>query len=370
MLGIFVDIGNEIDDVEKEAEMLSGALKLYQDSSDGQDQVWTWLTTRGLAFGIEKIYTGCEHIMAMIASEIDGARIDHYEGWHIALLKRMAHPFPRVREAVISDECCRKLDRLRSFRQERSSFGLAPDADMISGKVTEALQAFEQFRIELEAFANRFNSPTPDGGIMAPPKYGAMSADSFLDWISHQVERHELVDGEPVRMMAGVGQSHNVVTSNILVALASGAKSKGCRTTSSDTAVRTGPYGIRYPEIVVDCGPPDPSARQAAQPILVVEVASPDASAVDLTDRLDEYQRHDDIQVIVLVEPDIVLMRVYRRDVHGPWNVERYDDLTEIIDLPEIGSSISLADVYDTLSPAIRPRPRVVDEPESGGPGF
>lgn len=205
---------------------------------------------------------------------------------------------------------------------------------------------------------------------MATPKHGAMTADSFLDWITHQVERHELVDGEPVRMMAGARQSDNVVTSNIVVGLAPMAKGRGCRTTSSDTAVRTGPYGIRYPDVVVDCGSPVPSARQAIRPILVVEIASPGTFAVDLTDKLDEYQRHEDIQVIMLVEPDIISLRVYRRDTHGLWNVEKYDGLGDVIDLPEIGSSISLADIYDTLNPTIRPRLRMVGEPESNSPGF
>ncbi len=107
---------------------------------------------------------------------------------------------------------------------------------------------------------------------MRLPEHGSMSADAFLHWIEGQAERHELVDGTAVRMMAGAKQSHNVVTSNILVAMAPSAKFKGCRTTSSDTAVRTGPQGVRYPDIVVDCAPPDPSAREAARPVAVVEV--------------------------------------------------------------------------------------------------
>jgi Uma2 family endonuclease len=197
---------------------------------------------------------------------------------------------------------------------------------------------------------------------MGIAEHGLMSADEFLDWIERQAERHELVDGAPVRVMAGARQSHNVVTSNMVVALVPSAKTKGCRTTSSDTAVRTGPRGVRYPDIVVDCGPPAPSAREATRPTVVVEVTSLGTMAIDLTDKLDEYQAHDDIQVIMLVEPDVISVKVYRRDVQGLWNVERYDDLEQVVPLTEVGSSLPMRDIYDTLEPKAPPRLRVVPD--------
>ncbi|ANY83556.1 hypothetical protein BB934_35455 (plasmid) [Microvirga ossetica] len=192
-----------------------------------------------------------------------------------------------------------------------------------------------------------------------------MTADEFFDWIERQSEPHELVDGMPVRMMAGARQSHNVAITNIVVALAPSAKTKGCRTTSSDTAVRTGQFGVRYPDVVVDCSPPDPSAKDAVWPTVVVEMSSPGTLSIDLTDRIDEYQAHDDIQVIMLVEPDVISVKVYRRDVHGLWTIEKYDELEQSIDLPEVNSSIRLRDIYDTLEPKSRPRLQVVQEPES-----
>jgi len=200
---------------------------------------------------------------------------------------------------------------------------------------------------------------------MGIPDHERISADEFLDWIERQNERYELVEGSPVRMMAGARQSHNVATSNIVVALAPSAKAKGCRTTSSDTAVKTGKFGVRYPDVVVDCGPADPSAKAATKPTVIVEVSSPGTLAVDLTDKMDEYQAHEDIQVIMLVEPDVIFVKVYRRDKHGSWNVEKYDSLDQAVALPEVDASISLRDVYDTLEPKSRPRLNIV--PETSG---
>ena len=195
---------------------------------------------------------------------------------------------------------------------------------------------------------------------MGDAEQEVMSADEFLVWIEAQDARHELVRGVPTRLMAGAKQGHNVVTSNILVALVPQAKQHGCRTTSSDTAVRTSQNAIRYPDIVVDCGPFDPSAREATGPVLVVEVSSPRTSSIDVTDKLDEYRSHAGLRLILLVDPDVVAVKVYRRDAAGAWHVERYDGLAQSIDLPEIGGSLSLTDLYDTLSPKQRPPLRVV----------
>ncbi|MGJ3263594.1 MAG: Uma2 family endonuclease [Salinarimonas sp.] len=189
---------------------------------------------------------------------------------------------------------------------------------------------------------------------MAVAEPGPMSADAFLAWLADRNERWELVDGVPIRMMAGAKQSHNVVASNILVALAPAAKRRGCRTTASDTAVRTGPANVRFPDVVVDCGPPNSSAREAAHPTLVVEVASPGTLVVDLTDKLDEYRRVAAIRLILLVEPDVVAAKLWRRDAQGGWAVEKYDELDARIPLPEIGAELGLAEVYDTLEPGRR----------------
>lgn len=195
---------------------------------------------------------------------------------------------------------------------------------------------------------------------MGIPEHERQSAEAFLDWVEKQSERFELVEGVPIRLMAGARQSHNVATSNILVALAPSAKTAGCRTTSSDTAVKTGPSGVRYPDVVVDCGPPDPSAKAATRPTVVVEVSSPGTLAVDLTDKMDEYRAHDDIRVIMLVEPDVVFVKVYRRETHGLWTVERYDGLDQTVELPDVNATVSLRDIYDTLEPKSRPRLNVV----------
>lgn len=191
--------------------------------------------------------------------------------------------------------------------------------------------------------------------------HARVTAEAFLDWVCGQDGHFELVDGYVVEMMAGAKQAHNVAVSNIVMAIGPQAKKGGCRTTASDTAVQTGAHGVRFPDVVVDCGPPDPSALIAAAPTLVVEVSSPGTSQIDTTDKLDEYQRHAAIRLILFVDPGLVSVKLYRRDETGVWHAEKYDDPEQEIDLPEIGSVLSVRDIYDTLEPKPRPRLRLIE---------
>jgi Uma2 family endonuclease len=103
-----------------------------------------------------------------------------------------------------------------------------------------------------------------------------ISVADFLEWVAAQEGRFELVEFYVVETMAGAKQGHNVVVTNIVSSIGPQAKSGGCRTTSSDTAVQTLASTIRYPDIVVDRGPPDPDATVEENPTLVVEVSSPE----------------------------------------------------------------------------------------------
>lgn len=78
-----------------------------------------------------------------------------------------------------------------------------------------------------------------------------LTIDEFFEAISGADERYELINGVAYAMTGG-NEGHNVICSNVLVAIVPAGKKSGCRTTSSDTAVQTGPNTVRYPDVVVD----------------------------------------------------------------------------------------------------------------------
>ena len=81
----------------------------------------------------------------------------------------------------------------------------------------------------------------------------------------------------------------------------------------------------------------------------MLEVLSPSTMNFDRIRKLDEYRSHGTIKVILLAETRNPKVGLWRRGDAG-WAVEEYEGLEASIDLPEIGASLPLADLYEGLS--------------------
>ncbi len=191
---------------------------------------------------------------------------------------------------------------------------------------------------------------------MDPLQQDHVSIDEFLSWVIDQEGRFELVNGQII-MMAGATVRHNVVVNNVTVSLTPAAKNNGCRSTTSDTAIQTVNGNIRYPDVVIDCGPPDMNAVTVSNPTILVEVSSSGTAQVDTVVKLDEYRNIPSVRMVIQIEPGSVLVSVHRRTDQSTWQTEIYENLGDLIELPPINGTLALKDIYDTL--AVAPRPRV-----------
>ena len=201
---------------------------------------------------------------------------------------------------------------------------------------------------------------------MSIPDEDKLTIDAFLEAVTGRDGRFELVRGVAYAM-AGAKEGHNVICSNVQTALVPAGKRKGCRTTSSDTAVQTGPDTLRYPDVVVDCGPPNATALTASRPTIVVEVSSSGTAVFDYGAKLREYQGVDSIETILQIEADIALVKVHRRQDNGTWIEETVEGFNTDIPLPSLATSITLKEIYDTLDVRPRPRLQVVKSERSNG---
>jgi Uma2 family endonuclease len=182
---------------------------------------------------------------------------------------------------------------------------------------------------------------------MAEPATTYMSEDVFFEFVQTAEGRFELVDGEPV-MMAGAKQRHQAVVMNTAGSLYSQLRGRKCRPTTADTAVSTTGGNVRYPDVVVDCGPRNDEAMQATTPTLVIEVLSRSTRSFDSHRKVKEYKSHPDIKYILLVDTDNACSLLHFREGDG-WQELLYDNLDDVIEFPEIGASLALRDIYDGL---------------------
>lgn len=198
---------------------------------------------------------------------------------------------------------------------------------------------------------------------MSEPAPRRWSVQEFFAWQERQDERYELVGGVPVRMMAGArnvqdNNMHDDIVVNLVAEFRTRLRGTPCRPFSGNGSVETLPGQIRRPDLSVDCGARDPNGLTAAEPRLVVEVLSPSTRDFDACDKLEEYKTVASLAVILLVEPNAPEIALWRRDTDGAWQRRLVAGLEQTVELPELGMTLALADLYDGV--AFPPGPHLV----------
>jgi Uma2 family endonuclease len=180
--------------------------------------------------------------------------------------------------------------------------------------------------------------------------------EEFFAWQEGQAERYELVDGFPIRMMAGARNVHDDIVVNVLAELRNQLRGRECRPFTGDGALETKPGQIRRPDVGVDCGRRDPNATRAALPRVVVEVLSPTTRDFDTLDKLEEYKMVDSLERIVVIEPNAPEVIVWARGDGRNWGRAACRGLDQAVDMPEIGVTLPLKEIYDGVEFPARPR--------------
>ncbi len=160
--------------------------------------------------------------------------------------------------------------------------------------------------------------------------------------------KHEYLNGV-VYAMAGGTLRHSQIGGNIFAALKSRLRGKPCRPWNSDTLthLRHGAdERFYYPDISVICGPVDPKARSTDHPTVIFEVLSPSTARFDTGEKKDAYLRCESLQAYVIVHSEKVEVTIHTRRADG-WDVVRYDETTDTLQLPSIECELPLAEIYE-----------------------
>ena len=181
---------------------------------------------------------------------------------------------------------------------------------------------------------------------MAHATLSAWTHEQFFAWQERQDDRYELVDGQPLRMMAGASNAHVAVSVNIIVQLGTQLRGKPCRPFHGDGSVQTRRGNIRRPDIGVDCGPFVANGYKATAPRMVAEVLSPSTRDFDTFRKVEEYQLIGSLQRILLIDPNRPEVAVWHREEGGEWEHSVVRGIGETIAMPEIGVALPMAEIY------------------------
>jgi Uma2 family endonuclease len=173
------------------------------------------------------------------------------------------------------------------------------------------------------------------------------SWEAYLTLEAESEERYEYHDGEIVAM-AGATNRHNKIIGRTYAKLLIATDQKGCDVFFENVRLlRYQSERYLYPDLMVTCNPLDLQAKHGVRsPVLIMEVLSKSNTHKQLTFKLQEYLKLPSLRHYLLVNQEVCLVEHYRRNEEGRFEIFLYDQLDQLIDLPELGLQISLADLY------------------------
>ncbi len=174
--------------------------------------------------------------------------------------------------------------------------------------------------------------------------------DEYLEFEEYSEIRHEYLRGL-VYAMSGASEPHIDVVSNLTRLLGNQLLERPCKVYSNDMQVKVSAARLyAYPDVVVVCGERQFAPGKKAillNPTLLIEVLSPSTEKYDRTGKFRSYQSLDSLQEYVLVSQDKAQIERYlRQEIGGEWTLTEAAGLDTILELPSIGCTLTLSDVY------------------------
>ena len=188
---------------------------------------------------------------------------------------------------------------------------------------------------------------------MSPEPQRIWSGEEYLAFERASDEKHELFEGE-LFAMSGASRQHGRICWNVATALGPQLRQSGCEGFVSDMRVHVPATGLyTYPDVVVVCGEPafldEETPDTLLNPTLLLEVLSPSTEDYDRGRKFAHYRSLPSLEIFVLIAQDRVHVERFSRQPDGGWLLEESDDLGSDLELPGIGATLSLREVYDRV---------------------
>jgi Uma2 family endonuclease len=178
--------------------------------------------------------------------------------------------------------------------------------------------------------------------------HNRISQDEYLQGELNTEIRHEYVAGN-VYAMSGGTLNHQRIAGNFFYLAKRQLAGKPYFPTGSDFKLRV-PLGqceeaFYYPDGMIICVPVPGDALFYDSPSVILEVLSPNTRRNYEVQKFRDYLTIPSLETYILAETDAPFLTLHRRDGMG-FRRETLSGPDSILDLPEAGISISLAELY------------------------
>lgn len=187
---------------------------------------------------------------------------------------------------------------------------------------------------------------------MAIQAHPRLTEIEYLRLEREGAQRHEYFAGE-IFAMAGATERHNLIVSNLVVALGSQFKGRPCRVYSSDMRMKVSATGLlTYPDVVAVCGElqvDDEIRDTLLNPAVIVEVLSASTEGYDRVEKFAHYRKVPSLQDYVLVSQQAMHVEHYRRQPGEHWLLTDLEGSGAVLELASVGAQVGLGEAYDKV---------------------
>src|SRR3954451_18722736 len=157
-------------------------------------------------------------------------------------------------------------------------------------------------------------------------QFGSKPVKSIQSTAASVAMKNEFIDGRIVPKSAA-NRSHNVITTNFVVAIGSRVNRGSCEVYANEMQVQVGKNSICFPDVVVVCGEPsfaDESLELLQNPTVVIEISSLSKSSTS-THKLEGYLAVPNIKECLLVNENEMRIEHYARQNAKQWIYRIYN---------------------------------------------
>jgi Uma2 family endonuclease len=175
------------------------------------------------------------------------------------------------------------------------------------------------------------------------------SEEEYLEFEETSKIRYEYLRGL-VYPLFGDTKAHIDIVNNLIRLFRNQLLERPCKAYAYDLKVKVAAARFyAYPDVVVVCGEHSFESDKPAillNPALIIEVPSPSTEKHDRTNKFQQYQLLDSLQEYLLVSQDKAQIERYLRQANGEWALTEAIGLDAVLELPTIGCTLTLSDVY------------------------
>lgn len=182
------------------------------------------------------------------------------------------------------------------------------------------------------------------------PKYWTVEEYFALEEKSE--DRHEYFNGE-IFVMSGGSSNHSLITTNMIVALKTRLRGRGCRTYDANIRIKNSTGLYTYADASVICGEilfAPGRTDTVTNPVIIIEVLSDSTRNYDRGLKGKRYMTIPSLKYYVLIEQKGSFVELREKAGDGKWLLTTFENLEDVLDLPELDIAIPLTEIYDQVN--------------------